>query len=270
MVRKILVLFFIITLVFMSGCTQPAITKPENTITPKITEIPTSGITAISTPVAASTVNLTTTVTIPGETPLVKPDPTDVSQIQFTHYSDNDFSLDYPSDWNISKATYTSYICTSTQTSRCYQTEVKTIGPFDFKEDTVFKKPTRIVTFTSADGKQKFVAFTSDFIDNMNGNFQINPVLEWAKNQVTEDYPNVSGSAVGDYQYSRNGNTMISSFSVSMPAESDVFPLAFSMKNYVSNHHLIEFAFISDNENIQRYRNLKDRIFSSITLNDVG
>jgi hypothetical protein len=122
--------------------------------------------------------------------------------------------------------------------------------------------------FISADGTQKLVAFTSDFLDHLDGNFILNPTLEWAKDRVTINYPDVSGSAVGDYQYSGSGKTMTSRHTVTMPKGSAAYPLAYTMKNFVTIHHDYEFAFISDNENIEKYKNLKERIFSSITLND--
>jgi hypothetical protein len=269
MVRKILLLWFIVGLTLLSGCTQTTSKPSEQGITTNPTIIPSSEITTVS--ISVPTINPPTIANI-NATSMATADSTDVSQIQFTQYSDNDFSMDYPSTWNVSKSTYTSYFCNPTVTY-CYQNEVKTIGPFNFKEDSTLKKPSRMVTFTSADGKQKIVAFTSDFLNGANGNIGIDPNIQWIKNRVTDNYPDVAGSAVGDYQYAKlGGNSYIMSisYSVTMPVGSEAYPLAYKMKNFFTLHHSYEFAFISDNENIQKYRNLEERIFSTITPNDIS
>jgi hypothetical protein len=203
-------------------------------------------------------------------TPAAKADPPDVSQIQFIRYTDSDFSMDYPSTWSISKSTYTSYFCKPIERTGCYENELKTIGPFYFGETEGLKKPSRIVTFTSADGKQKVAAFTSDFLDNAHQNFGIDPNIQSIKDRVTDNYPDVAGSAVGDYQYDRSGNSMTIRYSVTMPVGSDAYPLAYKTKNFFTVHHNYEFAFISDIENIQKYRNLAERILSSISTYDIS
>ncbi|MFA4877782.1 MAG: hypothetical protein WC586_10235 [Methanoregula sp.] len=219
-----------------------------------------STVTTKKTPVVKK--NTTTVTTVP------TPDPVDVSGIMFVRYADSDISLEYPSSWTVTNSTYTSYNCVSTATRRCYQKEIKSIGPFDFREDAHMKKTSRIVTFTSADRRQKLVVFTSDFGDNFNGNYVLDPTLEWCKELITANFVDVSGSVVGDYQYSQSGNTMTSRYSVTMPKGSAAYPLAYTMKNYVTIHHTYAIAFISDTDNLEKYRNLQDRIISSVVPND--
>ena len=270
----LLLVCLIAGLVFLSGCTQtpPKPSGPGITTTPAM--IPTSEITTVPASVPVPTmIPITSPAPIPAtadKTPAALADPADVSQIQFTRYTDSDFSMDYPSAWNVSRSTYTSYICRRTDTTWCYQNELRTIGPFYFGEMDGLKKPARIVTFTSADGRQKVVAFISDFFDNANQNFGIDPNIQWVKNKVTENYPDVAGSAVGDYQYDRSGNSMTVRYSVTMPVGTKSYPLAYKIKNFFTVHHNYEFAFVSDNENIQKYRNLEERILSSITPNDIS
>jgi hypothetical protein len=236
--------------------------------------IPTSDITTVPAsvlvPTIISSTNPAPITGIVNITPAAMADPADVSQIRFTRYTDSDFSMDYPSAWSVSKSTYTSYICRRTDTTWWYQNELRTIGPFYFGEVDSLKKPARIVTFTSADGRQKVVAFISDFHDNANQNFGIDPNIQWVKNKVTENYPDVAGTAVGDYQYDRSGNSMTVRYSVTMPVGTKSYPLAYTIKNFFTVHHNYEFAFVSDNENIQKYRNLGERILSSITPNDIS
>jgi len=59
-------------------------------------------------------------------------------------------------------------------------------------------------------------------------------------------------------------------YSVTMPVGTKSYPLAYTIKNFFTVHHNYEFAFVSDNENIQKYRNLGERILSSITPNDIS
>ena len=264
----IFVIFLCIVFIFAAGCTQttksvptpvPTTVIPTTVVTPKITEIPT---------ITPNVTTISTMIAIINATPKGIADPTDVSQIQFKHYSDNDFSLDYPTSWNVSNSTFILYNCDSVEANRCYQTETKTIGPFVFSEDNDLKKAVRIVTFTSADSTQKIVAFISDFLDGKNGNFILNPDLNWAHQRVTNIYPDIGAYAVGDYHYFKSGNTMSSIFTMTAPASSAEYPLAYTQETFVTIHHLSEFVLISDNENIQKYYNLNNYIFKSIITAD--
>jgi hypothetical protein len=244
----------------------PTTSIPTTVITP---EIPTSIIPTI-------TPNVTTTPSIiPTKTPTPKPDPTDVSEINFLHYSDSDFSVDYPSTWIITNSTYFPYYCESVlDTSRndyhvCFKNETKSIGPFYFWENDHFKKPYRIVTFTSADGKLKFVSFTQDFLETMSGNYMLKPNMDWARAQFEDRYPNLTASTyITNYKYYQSQNVLVSTFDVKLPEGSNYLPSAYSEKTMVTLHHVGYFAFITDNENFDKYRNLKDKIISSSKTND--
>lgn len=274
MVRKILVVCLIIVLMLLSGCTQTTSKPSTQVITTNPPVMPVSEIPAVSPSVPVTTIipatSATTTIATITAIPAAKADPTDVSEIRFIQYRDSDFSMDYPSTWTVIKSTYTSYFCKPVERTGCYEHELKTIGPFYFGETDNLKKPTRIVTFTSADGRQKIVAFISDFLDNANQNFGIDPDIRWVKDRVTDNYPDVAGTAVGDYQYDRSGNSMTISYTVMMPVGSEAYPLAYKTKNFFTVHHNYEFAFISDVENIQKYRNLEERILTSITTYDIS
>lgn len=269
-------IFFVLLIVVSgfvvsTGCTSPdssdcipAITPsaPQQTVNATAKTIAPVNVTPRVIPV----VKKNTTIV----TPTASPDPVDVSEIRFVRYADNDFSLDYPSAWTVSDSHYDTYNCISTATKRCYQNELKTIGPFDFSDNEQLKKSSRIVTFTSADRKQKVVAFTSDFLDSLNGNYVLNPSQEWCQQLVTVNYPDVPGTVVSDYTYTMSGNTMTSSHTITMPKGSAAYPLAYTMKNFVTIHHNYRFAYISDTATLRKYQNLRDRILSSITLNDLA
>jgi hypothetical protein len=272
---SVIILIMLAGVVCMAGCTTPP-PVPEATPTPQPVSIP---ATIPPPPTQTQTVTIApavaTMTTVVPATPAVPADPADVSKIQFIKYSDNDFSLEYPSTWKVSKSTYTINPCIQGGTvqnpnaSRCYQSEITTIGPFDFNQYEEMKQSARIVTFTSADGKEKAVAFISDFRDNLAGNYVISPTCDWAKDLVTADYPDIGGAEVSDCRFAQSGNAMYSQYTLTAPQGSAEYPLAYTMKNYVTVHHLYEFAFISDNGNIQKYHDLKEYMFSSITPGDV-
>ena len=272
MIRKILPLFLIACLIFLCGCTQTApIPPPQVTTSPSPMPSPvTPGISSLpETTMVPGTVPTLTNVTV-SLTPAATAEPVDVSGIRFTRYSDADFSMDYPETWNVSRSTYTSTICRSTEDYRCYRNEIKTIGPFNFTENPALKKPSRIVTFTSPDGTLKVVAFISDFRDNLVGLYQINPDIGWAMNRVHAIFPDVSGlAAVGDYRYDRSANAMTFRYTVILPELSEDYPLAYASENFLTVHRDFEFVFMTDNENFVKYRNLRERILSSITPNDI-
>ena len=176
--KYFLPLVLLVAILMTAGCVggdkNAAVTPTTSTpVPPQTTSIPTTVITPENTTSVISTItpNVSITTSIePIKTPILKPDPTDVSEINFLHYSDSDFSVDYPSTWTIANSTYFPYYCESIlDTSRndyhvCFENETKSIGPFYFWENDHYKKPYRIVTFTSTDGKLKFVSFTQDFL----------------------------------------------------------------------------------------------------------
>jgi len=221
-----------IVAIIVAGCTSTVSTGAST----QATTAPTSAVpTQIPSPVTTiETATPTTTVAIVTQTPIANPDPTDVSKIQFTKYSDNDFSLEYPSTWNVSKSgEYIGYN----------------------------------VTFTSADHNQKFVAYV---FGGLGGNFVVNPTCDRGKNEVSYKYQDLGGSDVSDCQYAQSGNTMTSRYTLTTPKGSAEYPLAYTTKTFVTVHDIFEFSFISDDVNILKYHDLKEYMFSSITTNDIS
>ena len=265
---------------------------PESTA---VTPVVTTG-TLLSTPVtspAPSVPATTRTIVLPANsspaartTPTaisttIRPfaDPTDLSKIAFSRYSDADFSVDYPTSWTITKSTYTPYFCKNYLDYEsgvfrvCYENETKNIGPFNFYEENILTKERRIVTFTSADGTLKFVSFTADFTGSLNGIAILDPTIEWTRTQFKNNYPDLSASSyqfIGNYQILKGGNTLTSRYDVSMYKGTRYYPSAFSKKSVITTHHLYTFVFITDNENFIKYQNLKEYMLSSITVNDAA
>jgi len=266
-------------IILTAGCTSQTENKPPSLIPATSLPIPTASLLAPSLPSA----NATPLITLkpdytnpPAATPAPRADPADVSKITFVQYSNRDFSVDYPSTWKITTSTYTPYYCRNEVDTEqayyqvCYKDEMKSIGPFSFyKDDTLFKSPSRIVTFTSPDGTIRFVAFTQDFLDQLNGNFIVVPSFAWVKDEFRKMYPDLyATNYVGNYQEFSTGNAKASSFDVTLPAGR--YPQAYTGEFVVTVHQLNRFAFITDNENFTQYQNLKQRMFSSIIIHDIA
>ena len=239
--------------IFAAGCihqtTPAAVPAPTFTTLIPITTV-SSGITNPIIP------TITTVIPTPSLVPvktLIPKDPTDVSQITFLHYSDGDFSMDYPSTWTIATSAYTPY----------------PVGPFHLYDDPRLNKPYRIVTFTSPDTTKKIVALSQDF--ERAGIFSLNPTFDWAQALFTRDYPDLSpANYLGNYKYFSGGNTMASTYDVTLPRGSGYNPSAYSVKTMITTRHVYNFGFFTDTYNFTSYSNLKERIFSSIKTNGAG
>ncbi len=260
-----------------TGCThQPEMPQVTQALTPAPSIPTTTGTPVILTSKipATTTPGVTAMQIIPRET-----DATEVTRIRFLRYSDHDFGVYYPSAWNITRSTYTPYYCknnliTDSPVYRvCYKNETRLLGPFNFYEDDSLKKQRRIVTFANADGTIKFVAFTADFFDGLDGNVMLNPTYEWSTTQFEKNYPDLTGYAakyVGNYQFFKRGNTMTSSYDVTMPEGSLYYPAAYTKRSVVTPHHVYSFGFVTDIEQFNNYQNLKEYMFSSVTINDAA
>jgi hypothetical protein len=220
---------------------------------------------------------ITSPTILPDTTRSPTVDPTDVSAIRFAQYSDRDFSVDYPAAWNITHSAYTRYFCQNvfddsrTNYHVCYENETKSIGPFNFYEDDTLRKPSRVVTFTSADGTLKFISFTSDFLDTVTGNGRRNSSVEWVRSEFEMRYPDLSASSyVTNTKFFRSGNFLISTFDVILPEGTDYYPTAYTGESVITLHRVYAFAFTTDTKNFDKYRNLKDRIITSIKINDLA
>ena len=220
-----------------------------------MTPVPAPALPAVttSTIIPAAPAIITTTTVIPITTLLPERDPTDVSEITFLHYSDGDFSVDYPSTWTIATSDYTPF----------------PVGPFRLYDDPRLNKPYRIITITSPDATKKFVALTQDF--ERAGIFVLNPTIDWGKAMFGRDYPNLDpANYLGNYKYFSGGNTMASTYDVTLPQGAGYYPSAYSVKTMITTRRVYNFGFFTDTENFMNYRNLKDRIFSSVKISDAG
>jgi hypothetical protein len=275
-----------ITVLLMAGCTQspgtvPPVTTPVLPINRTLNESRegASNFTPVSIPSTTPPLQTKTTIApvINTTTAIKNADPTDVSEITFMRYSDDDYSVDYPSTWTVKNSLYTPYFCDNTVDVSspayhlCYENETKMIGPFFFYDDNNYNKLSRVVTFTRGDGKVKFVSFTKDFAGPNIGNSVLKPTDEWCKAEFQLNFPDLAPSNfVGNYKYFATGNTMASTYDTVMPNGSKYYPypLAFTKKDIITTHHWYSVGFITDYENFNKYRDLRDFIISSVTTKD--
>lgn len=263
-------------IIVVAGCTSQAPAPQVNATVPPENSVPaTTNATPVITPTTVPTTRAT--VAIVKTIPVPEADATDPGRIKFVRYTDSDFSIDIPQAWNSNRSTYTPYFCTNTLEPGssaykiCYRNETRRVGPFNFYDDDTLKKERRIVTFTSADGKIKMVAFTADFFDGLNGMVTINPTNEWSQKQFELNYPDMTGYAptyVGNYQFFASGNALTSLYDVTMTRETKYYPVAYTKKSVITPHHVYTFAWIRDGDNFVKYDNLKDFQLASITINN--
>jgi hypothetical protein len=246
-------IFFLIAAILTSGCIHQT-TPDASVVAPTITiSTPTTAFSPVIPDTVIPTTSAVTPTTsfVPIKTLFSEADPTDISKITFLHYSDGDFSMDYPSTWTITPSDHTPY----------------PVGPFYLYDDPRLNAPYRVVTFTSPDKTKKFVALTQDF--SQAGRFVLNPTLDWAKAMFEKNYPDLSPlNYLGNYKYFSSGNTMASTYDVTLPKGSRYYPSAYSIKTIITTRHVYNFGFFTDTENFTAYQNLKERILSSITTNN--
>ncbi len=248
-----------IAAIFAAGCTNqtaPGAPVPVPPLTTPVlaqTSLPVITTTAIPTldSTVATTLIVTATPAVPATTPLPPADPTDVSRINFSSYSDSDFSVEYPSTWTPATSISTPY----------------PVGPFYLYDDPRLTPPYRVVTITSPDNTKKFVSLTQDF--EQAGYFSLNPTIEWCKAMFQRDYRDLSAANyLGNFKYFSTGTAMASTYDVTLPEGTGYYPSAYTIKAVVTQRHAFYFGFFTDTKNFGTYRNLKDIMISSVKTTD--
>lgn len=265
--KKVLVILILITLVFFAGCEGTGITvsyddkptlsptppttpngipsnqSPTPTITPRITAprptpIVTANITEV--PTEEPTIGVTWTPR-PAE---IVPDIADPRQ-PYLLYSDNDFKIQYPSNWTVVK------ISTNTQKT-------------PYVREGLLKGDTRLVRFESKQGTVNFTVQTTDFL--VPGMYTMETLIENAYRSVMERFNDVSGySSVTNYEvrYSPQFQTPYATFDVYLPTTSSSYPYSYTERDLGSYTHFYTFRF-NTNGGLGNYTEMKQTMFNSI------
>ncbi len=249
----IILVFLVIVVIFSAGCTNqpaPVTSVPATTLTTPVTTTASQSVTTTTIiPTSPPTIPPTTVVPVTAQIP--GPDPTDMAEITFEFYYDNDFSVEYPSTWTIADPTETPY----------------PVGPFYVYDDPRFTSSYRVVTFTSPDATKKFVALTQDF--ERAGTFTLNPTIAWTREMFQRDYKDLSAvNYLGNYKYFSSGTGMASSYDVTLPEGTQYYPSAYTIKTIVSERHVFNFGFFTDTANFNKYRNLGEIMIGSVKTPD--
>jgi hypothetical protein len=246
-----MILAFLVTaVIFAAGCTNqppPEVSVPSTIPTTPVPATASPSVTVTSLVPTPPLTFVTTTPSVHPTTPLPPADPTDVAQITFVYYYDNDFSVEYPSTWILETSAYTPY----------------PVGPFYSYDDPRFNIPYRVVTITSPDNTIKFVALTQEF--KRAGTYRLDPTIELYRKMFQRDYRDLSAASyLGNYKYFSSGTAMASTYDVTLPEGTNYYPSAYTVKTVVSLRHEYNFGFFTDRNNFGRYQNLKEKMISSV------
>jgi hypothetical protein len=197
-----------------------------------------SSLPAIFTTPSTETVPTNVTGT---QTPVVTPYPTDISNIAFTQYTDDNFNAKYPSDWNVTYSTVSD------------------------------PKSSPFVNFTSPDGTMALLSFVANFPPGETGDWRVNPDGKWIYDEFDSNYPGLSAeNCISNYKYFKDGNAMAATYDATIPVGSQFYPLTYTEETIVNSNRLLQFKFINRNKNPDAYNNLKEYIMSSISINGGG
>jgi hypothetical protein len=190
---------------FCTGCTNPSGFPGMNVVTAEPTNEPgpLPTMAPLSTPVLPVTTQATYHTIIPPGTPAYistvtqypqpvyhspsypvtppsGPEPSDPASIVFLHYSDQNFAVDYPSSWNITRAGN--------------------------------------VGFRSASGRVEFIAEISDFLPGYEGNIRLNPDIAGVQEMVTREFPGYNAqNIIYNYQNTVINGVPATEYSVRIP-----------------------------------------------------
>lgn len=108
------------------------------------------------------------------------PEPSNPADIVFKHYSDQNFGVDYPSDWTVTQTGY--------------------------------------VKFTSASGRVTFTAVVNDFISGLAGNYRLNPDISAIQDIVSREFPRyAAGDVISNYENAMVNGVPATEYSVTLP-----------------------------------------------------
>jgi hypothetical protein len=256
-----LTLVFLVLLVICAGCESMGVTVTYDDTPTKLTTLTTPNLTPTPTqrpiitaprPTPIKTVNITEVPT--GEptievtwTPRPKEEIPDIADPNnpYLTYKDDDFSIQYPSNWTAAKSSMNS---------------PKT----PYIRDGLLKGDTRLVKFESKSGKTNFTVQTTDYL--VPGYTPMDILIESAYRSVMYRFNDVSGySAVTNYElkYTPQYQTPYVTFDVTLPKTSSSYPYSYTERDLGSYTHFYTFRFNTMGD-LGNYTELKRVMFESV------
>jgi hypothetical protein len=114
------------------------------------------------------------------------PEPSNPADLVFQHYSDQNFGIDYPTTWKVSRSGF--------------------------------------VELTSASGRVSFTAEVSDFLPGLAGNFRLNPDISAVQNILSHEFPAYDPhNLISNYQSTTIRGIPATIYSVNVPDGSEAY-----------------------------------------------
>ena len=150
-----------------------------------------------------------------------------LSEIVFRRYSDQNFGIDYPSTWTMTRGSY--------------------------------------VQFSSPDGRLAFTAEVNTFLPGFTGDFRLNPDISFVQDAVSHEFPRYDPrNIVYDYRNSMLRSVPVTIYSVRLPDGS----VSYTRYIMVTLHHVYQFTFSSDSATFDQAAQLRDYMFSTLSVSD--
>jgi hypothetical protein len=224
----------------------PTPTKPE--VTPEII-IPTI-ITPVPTATPEPTATPKPTRAPRAREPTPTPAPTMNTTSPYLQYSDDDFKVEYPSNWSVQKMTI------ATTYNR-------------LNEHMRLNGDTREVIFDSGNASVSFIVDTTDLL--VDGSEILKPDINLVSDMVTQQFNDVSGwSAVSNYmvRYSPLYKTPMVQYDVIIPSTSQSYPLTYTERQFVSYNHYYVMRFSTPGD-ADAFKVVRNRIFESLQADEI-
>jgi len=223
-------------------------TKPPVTPEKIIPTIITPNLTVVPTPVPTATPKPTRAPRLREPTPT--PVPTMNATEPYLKYEDNDFKVEYPSNWTVETSTVT------TMKNR-------------LNELMRLKGDTRQVVFRGGNQSVAFVVTTADLLTP--GSEVLKSDKDLVSDMVTLQFNDVSGwGAVSNYglKYTAIFKTPMLQFDVIVPESSKSFPLTYTERDFVSYSHFYSMRFTTPG-NPEEYNEIRRHIFDTLQTEEI-
>jgi len=279
----------------LPGCTSPTASPMGEVVTTiptnEPTPLPTASVPAAQpyTPQNVPATPVCTTAPAPYITPLITPYSTPVYPV-YTPVYQPDRPPVYPGYIPVSSPYMTpAYISGQPGPVPAYRvpgsTPYPTSGPASLiPADIVFRQysdqyfgidypsswtvtRTSYVQFSSPDGRIAFTAEVSTFLPGFSGDFRLNPDISFVQDGVSHEFPQYDArNIIYNYQTSTIKSVPVTIYSVGLPDGS----VSYTRYVMVTLRHVYQFTFSSDTATFDQAAQLRNYMFSTLSLADTA